>query len=527
MKLGSRWTRAGLGARSLAAILLALGAAVLAVDLSDWKYARIDLTAARSNTLDPAVLDVIDRLPEPVVVDAFLRPLRPPYDRVSFEVQDRLLEFLTIVRNARRENVEVRIHDPRDFETMQERLLELGSEGTHKLVLSCGARRDELEVFGELFTVDWGNPMEADVAYLTTQGIPGVVDPRTWRRGAYAPASVQEFRGEELFTQALMKVSSGTAPRVVFLEGHGEPALDGAEPTHLKGLKDALERDGFDVGTWDPLKVPGVPDDADVVALIGAAQPYQDATREALRAWADAGGRLLVAPDLHELDERRAGGIVDLLLGFGIATRPGIVCQPYMGFGGERVDGMEECAYLVIDERGLLPGLPLTEPLRAHRRRVQFTLTPAFESAALESGGATILPVITSAPDSWLDTDKNFRFDAARGEKRDRNVLVTSRTLRTVKADDGSVAQGRVLAVASAYFFGNQLMDVNRDFAVNAFNWLADREYRISVSPLEKRESHLDLARSRAKPVLTWSLLVGLPLASAVIGALVFLARRR
>jgi hypothetical protein len=324
-----------------------------------------------------------------------------------------------------------------------------------------------------------------------------------------------------------MKVSSGTAPKVVFLTGHGEPALDGAEPTDLARLKAALERDGFEIDEWDPLASPGVPEDADVVALIGAAQPYQEPTRDALRAWTEAGGRLLAAPGLREIEERRGGGIAELLVGFGIATRPGIVCQPFIGHGGERVDGSEQCAWLVIDERGLQPGHPLTEPLRTHRRRVQFTLSPAFEAAGAESAAGVVLPLVTSAADSWIDGDHDFRFNAAKGEKRDRHTLVTARSLRTIKADDGSISQGRVLAVASAFFFGNQLMDVNRDFAVNAFNWLAEREYRISVSPLEKRESHLDLARSRAKPVLTWTLLLGLPLACAAIGALVFLARRR
>jgi hypothetical protein len=527
LKRGSGWTRAGLGVRSLLAAGLAVGAAVLAVDLSDWKYLRADLTAARSNTLDPAVLDVIDALPEPVVVDVFLRALKPPYDRLSLHVHDRLLEFLTIVHNARRDRIDVRIHDPRDFEKTQERLLELGTSGTHKVVVSCGGRRDELAVVGELFTIDWGNPTEELGADLTEHEIAGVVDPRTWRRNAFLPASVQEFRGEELLTQALMKVSSGTAPKAVFPTGHGEPSLDGPEPTDLARLKAALERDGFEIGEWDPLASPGVPEDTDVLALIGAAQPYQPATRAAIRAWAEAGGRLLAAPDLRAIEERREGGIAELLLGFGIATRPGIVCQPFVGVGGEKVDGVQECAWLVIDERGLQPGHPLTEPLRTHRRRVQFTLTPAFESAGDASAAGIVLPLITSTADAWLDLDHDFRFNAAKGEKRDRYTLATARQLRTVKADDGSIAQGRVLAVASAYFFGNQLMDVNRDFAVNAFNWLAEREYRISVSPLEKRESHLDLARSRAKPVLTWSLLFGLPLACAVVGALVFLARRR
>ncbi len=527
MSAKNRWTRVSLGLRAALAAVLALGAAVLAIDLSDWRYVRVDLTARGSNTLDPAVLDVLDRLPEPVVIDAFLRPLANPYRAVFAEAEGRLLELLTILRNARRAQVEVRVHDPQDFEAIQERQRELGTEGTNKLVFSCGARRDELELFGELCTVDWGNPSEKLVRYLASQGIPGVIDPRSWQPGRpFQPAALQDFRGEELLVQALLKVSSGEAPRVCFAKGHGEPALDGSEPTDLSRLRAALERDGFQVAEWDPLKQSAVPADCAVLALIGAQQPYQAATRAAVQAWTEAGGRVVAAPDISELNEERAGGIVELLSSFGIVTRPGIVCQPLLGFGGEKVDGNQQCAWLVIDERGLQPGHPLTEPLRMRGRRVQFTLSPSLGSG-LASDAGVVLPLITWGSDSWRDLlPYDFRFNPARGEARDRHWLAATNQLRATKAADGSVKQGRVLAVASAFFFDNESIDVNRDFALNAFNWLAEREYRISVAPLEKSLSFLDFERSRAKPVLTYSLWLGLPGLCASIGLLVFLRRR-
>lgn len=526
MRAASRWTRASLGLRATLAAVLAVGAAVLAIDLSDWRYARVDLTRRGSNTLDPAVLDVLDRLPEPVVIDCFLRPLANPYRGVSAEAEGRVLELLTILRNARRAQVEVRVHDPQDFEAIQERQRELGTEGTNKLVFSCGARRDELELFGELFTVDWGNPSEELVRYLASQGIPGVIDPRSWQPGRpFRPAALQDFHGEELLLQALLKVSSGEAPKVYFAKGHGEPSLESTEPTDLSRLRAALVRDGFQVAEWDPLKEPAVPADCAVLALIGAQQPYQAATRQAVQAWAEAGGRVVAAPDFSELDQERAGGIVELLTAFGIVTRPGIVCQALVGFGGEKVDGIQNCAVLVIDERGLQPGHPLTEPLRMRGRRVRFTLSPSLESG-LASGSGVILPLITLA-DSWRDLPPyDYRFNPAKGEGRERHWLAVTNQLRASKGADGSVKQGRILAVASAYFFENDSLDDNRDFALNAFNWLAEREYRISVAPLEKSTSFLVFERSSARPILTFGLWFGLPGLCAVIGLVVYLRRR-
>jgi hypothetical protein len=325
--------------------------------------------------------------------------------------------------------------------------------------------------------------------------------------------------------QALLKVSTGSAPKLYFAKGHGEPSLEGSEPTDLARLRNALERDGFEVASWDPLKEPAVPGDCDVLALFGAKQPYQAATREAVLAYAENGGRLVCAPDISELQEERGGGIIDVLRALGIGTRAGVVCQPLVALGGEEVEGNEQCAWLVIDERGLQPSHPLTEPLRMRGRRVQFTLSASFDEG-LQSEDGLVLPLVTSALSSWRDLDYDFQCNPARGEKRGRHVLVTTKELRSSKSADGSVQRGRVLAVASAFFFDNQLIDVNRDFALNAFNWLAEREYRIAVAPLAKSTSYLDFQRSSARPVLTYVLWLGLPGLCAAIGFVLFLRRR-
>src|SRR6185436_16640218 len=216
MSAPNRWARTSIGTRAVLAALLAVGAAVLAVDLSDWRYWRFDLTARRSNSLDPAVLDVLDKLPEPVVIDAFLRPLPNPLGAVYSQAEERVMELLTVLRNARRAQVEVRLHAPKDFEEITERQRELGTDGTNKLVFSCGGRRAELQLFGELCTIDWGTPSQELVRFLASQGIPDVINPR-WQPGQpYRPAMLQDFHGEELLAETLLKVSAGTAPKIYF-----------------------------------------------------------------------------------------------------------------------------------------------------------------------------------------------------------------------------------------------------------------------------------------------------------------------
>lgn len=523
-----RWTRVALGLQAALAAVLAVVAALFAVEVADWRYWRVDLSLARKNSLDPAVLDVIEKLPEPVTVDVFFRGLRSPYDGVAAQAQARTLEYLRVVGEARRDRLEVVLHDERAMAATQERLNELGVEGMNKVVVSCGARKAVLELFGELALVDWGNPNEQGVRYLYEQGIAGVVSPRSWDPRAFRPAQFQEFRGEEPLVAALLKVSSARAPRVYFTEKHGEPPLAGSEPEGLARFAAALRTDGFEVASWDPLATPGVPADAEILCLVGASQPYPALTREAIARWIQDGGQVLVAPAQRELEEPLEHGLASLLANFGILLRPGLVCQPVRGLDGLPAEGQPECATLVIDDAGMTPGHPLTEPLRMRQRQVQFFASGAFEAGGIEGEVGLLLPLVSSGKEAWRDLPPrhDWRLNPAAGEVRGKQTLVTVKQLAARKLADGSVRQGRILVFGSASFFASALFDTNRDFALNALNWLAERDYRLAVRPLPRGESHVDFQRGLARPLLTYGLGLALPGAFLLIGLVVFLRRR-
>ena len=520
-----RWTRARFGAQSILAALLAVVAALFAVEVGDWRFVRVDLSSARKNTLDPAVVDVIDKLPERVTLDVFFQPLAQRYAVVSAQAQQRVLEYLSVVAQARRDRLEVVQHAVADFEATQQRLHELGIEGSNKVVVSCGERKAVLELFGELTLVDWGNPDPEGASYLARQGIavsPNRLDPR------YRPAQFLEFRGEEPFVQALLKVSSARSPRVYVLEGHGEPDPADDGERGLKRFVGTLRADGFEVASWDPVANPEVPAEAEVIVLAGPTQPYLARTLEALARWTTDGGQLLVAPDRRELEGRVENGLAALLEKFGIVLRPGLVCLPVLGFDGLPSEGDPRCTDLVIDEGGLMPGSPLTEPLRMAGRHVRFVGSGAFEAGGLEGQVGVLLPLVQAPRDSWRDlAPYDLRANPAKGEGRERHTLATVKQLPAKKRADGSVQQGRIVALGSALCLGNALFDSNRDFALNAVNWLAAREYRIAVRPLPRGESLLDFQNSAAKPVLTYGLGILLPGLFVLIGFVVFLRRRR
>jgi len=526
--------RLSIGLRTILGSLLAVGAAVLAIDLADWRYFRADLSQSGRNSLDAEVMDLVEQLPEPVVVDIFPRSLLPPYDAISNEVTYRFHEILRVAMESRRDKFEVRLHDLNDIEATQARQRELGVEGVNFVLFTneSGTRRTRQELFGDVAVVDWGNPTRDSARYLAGEGIRGAVG-TGWRPDQpFRGPRLSSFRGEEVLATSLLKVSSAESPRAYFTTGQGEPSLEGEEPGELAGLRRVLEEDGFEVATWNPNDTPGVPGDCAVLAAIGATQPFPQGALQAMREWTGNGGRLIAAPAVSSLESGLRGGVAELLTSYGMIPQAGVVCQPLRGAGGQQYDGDARCAVLSINDVGLDASHPITQPLRERARRIDFVLSPSFqkETRLLWEGKFGILIPIVTLADAWLDPplapgQYNFRRD--RGERLERQRLVMFGELPSgAPLPNGEVQKGRVLGLPSAGFLSNALIGTNKDFLLNTFNYMdEERHYRIRVAPLPRPESRLDLARSTSLATLSWSLYLGLPGACIAMG--IFLAYRR
>lgn len=520
-------TRVLMSLRVLLAGVLSCSAALLAVVAADWWFLRADLSLAGRNTLDPAIEDLLEHMPEKVVVDVFFRPLARPYERVSAAAQQRFRELLFVAASAHRDRLELTDHDPRDLEGFAARQRELGVQGVNLVVVSCGERKSSLSLFGDIARIDWGNPTLELVRALIEQGIPDPIDPRRWDRSRFEPASLVEFRGAEAFAVALAKSASGDRPRVYFSVGHGEPDLRGSLTDDLGRLRGALEGDGFEVAGWDAAKTPEVPEDCDVLALVGVRQELAPSTLDAVRGYVARGGRVLAGPAYEELEHGFQSSLVALLRDFGMQLVPGIVCAPQPGHLRESVEGRPDCARLVLDETNLSASHVLTEPLRSSGRRLAASSTPSFERVIVP--GFIVEPLVTTPRESWRDLPDgsgrfDFRCDAARERREPRALVFTASSLGG--ALDGS-AGARVLGLASTSFLADGLFQVNRDFALNAFNWLAEREVMVRVSVREHAPSVLDVASGSALRLLTWTLWLALPGAFVLCGALVAWRRAR
>ncbi len=537
-KTFGRGTRVLFGLQVAVAVLLSVAVALLAMEVSDWSYLRIDLSADGRNTVDEATVELIEKLDDDLVIETFFRELVWPYDRVSGDAITRMEDLLRLVattldsRGAVRlgDRVEVVYHDMTEAATAEQRMRELGVRGENLMVVRMGGRKAVVHLFGGICAVDWGNPTLDQIQYLNERGIPNVVDPRTWRDGKFEPATLTLFRGEEALAEAIAKVSAGTAPRAYFSAGQGERDPGGTTTSAVSALREELQRDGFACRSWNPAEDGRVPEDCELLVIAAPRDAFRPEHLAYVSTYLAGGGRVVAALGIDYPEGE--GTLASFLAAHGIRPARGVVCETVTDQFGNQVEGAPQCAVLLVGAEGMAANHPITEPLRRRNRRVVLSNTPSFDVGASPQGGQ-LLGLLHSGPRSWRDRPRpgnggyNHALDPSEQPPRRFTLAAVAQFRADALLPDGQVRQARLLAVASGAALSNGYFAPNRDFVMNAFNWMVERDYRVNVTPRSASAARLDVTRGSELAILTWVLWLVLPALCMAIGGAVAWRRKR
>lgn len=522
---GLGWTRASIFLQVAGAVALALVAVLLVTWLSERRglRARVDLTASGENTLDPVSIAVIAKLPEDVRVDQFFRPLEPPLTLEGIKVQDRVRRLLRRASDESGGRLVLEDHDLSDPGRLPARTLQrmselklTGIDPGGLIVVSSGKRREILRLRPDLADID-----------------PGQTDPRA---GQFVPPRVVGFHAEESFTSALLKVSQGEARRVLFTQGHGEPDVKAADPLGLASLVSELEGDGFEVGTWEAARASSLPEDCDLLAIVGPDQVFTDAEAAEIRRFVDGGGRLLAAPGTRSIEGPES--LAGVLASFGIRLdMRGLVARPVPSAAGQLQVGLADCTILAIGPEGMPALNPITEPMRRAERRVLLLNSRRLERGEVPPAGR-VLDLLFVPDSAWLDLptppDDRFDFVPSEVEPNGRFTVAMQSAFpprREVRARFAATSttrpECRVVAVGSREAFLNRVVPSNRDFLLNAFNWLGSREYRVKVSKQNPEARRIDVTAEGALARVTWVAMGLLPILCVLSGVVIVWRRNR
>ena len=473
-------------------LLLVVAALVLAVGQNH--FVRLDLTRAGDFSLEPATTGILERLPGPLTIRVyFTADLEPPYHRIEGVVRDLLEEYRA--RNPGR--IRVEWVEPETGEDRRDEARRLGVVPA-TLQITDEGRRESREIWmGIVFLYE-----DRVTALPTIRGLGDL-----------------EF---QLTRRIRQVVEDRPRPVVGFVTGHGEPDVAGGEGP-LATIRAKIGE------TYQPLAVDlaggdqAVPDEVDVLVVLGARQPLSETERLALDQYLMSGRPLALyrsnlTPDtVRRKLHRSSDNLGDLQAHYGLAmdtvvladrTHNGLMPVPV------RREGRTETGYVNhpliplvtdLDREDLVTrgvdtlALPLASPLR-----------PVVGAEGCD--GCRVIELASTGPDSVALTEvvglDAADYAAAGPDEQPGPFLVVAavegklRSFYAAASPDGhavieSSPDGtRLLVVGSADYALKNL-----GFFLNALDWLVldaellalrpDLSQPPALQPMEPGQAHV------------------------------------
>jgi ABC-type uncharacterized transport system involved in gliding motility auxiliary subunit len=474
---------------TLSAAVLLVAALFLILNYLGWKYHhRFDWTAGGVYSLSERSRNVVQELKRDVEFVVFIAPGQDLYE----PVREILSQY-----DAVSQRIKVRYFDPeRNPVEAQQLVQQYNVSSTGQVVVVSGAERRVIDS-AELAEFDYSGMQMGEAPKMTG------------------------FKGEQLFTGALLQLAEGRKPKVLFTTGHGERSLDDRQEHGLSSIQDLLGKDNFEIEEWASRTAAAVPQGADLVVVAGPTSPFIESELKAFGTYLNGGGRMLILAD-PTLGQTPGSGLVPTgltqwLAGYGVRLGENIVVDP-------------KGAYPGAPPYTLFPGAydgehPITQPLS--QSGVPVLLNVARSVGAAPAGNYQVTELVRTTEAGWGETS----LGSVESVQKDAQDLPgpVSLGVAVESPKEGQKRPLRLVVLGDSDLGTNQLvegMPANAVLLANALNWLAAREALLTIPPKKTEHVRLNLTGDQLRTFYLTVLLL-LPGLAVALGTVVYFRRRR
>jgi len=495
------WRQRGRRCLTGVQVLFSTGLAALLVVMLNFlafKYANLhwDVSSRKVYSLSAKTVRMLADLEGRARIVAFIEQGDTLYDEIRFLLK----EYDRAASRVAAFDLQVDVIDPdRDLALADELARAFDVDKPGVVVFEAGERRKYIETDS---IVDYERSVDYEALM---KGEPSVTRRRTG------------FRGEQVFSSALLSVAELETPVVYFLAGHGEHAVDDyTEQAGYSGIARIMRRDNMDIRPLLMAEHGGVPEDCAAVVVAGPDRRLSRAEVDAFSDYLEKNGRLLVLSDAGT-----ETGIEDLLRAWDVRLGADVVA-------GLTLTGRE----LFVNDYG---EHPITARFKGvttmfYRPRSVEPASGGSEVSAADKPKARVLA--RSSDRGWSDADIEQmppRFDPGPDRAGPIGVAVAVEK-GSISGIDVELRPTRLVVVGDADFVSNGALrrgvGGNVDFFMGAVNWLLERESLLGISPKAPGVLQLDMD-SRQLRLALLSMLFGVPALVTVVGLCAWNSRRR
>lgn len=477
----TRRHRLWIGLNTGAALLLATVIALMVNYLSFRHYHRDDWSSTQLYKLSSKTIGLLESLDKPVEVTVFFQPGNVLYE----DIHNLLREY-----QFHSTRLNIQWVDP-DRDIAQTEVLAVKYQVTEPnvVVFDCEGRRMYKRA-DEIADIDASSGIDR----ITT------------------------FKGELAFSSAIQAVFQEAVPVVYFLTGHGERDITSFDRrTGFSGAARLIERDNIEVRPLLLSTEKQIPADCGALIVAGASQSMSKPEADLIGTWLRRSGRLMILADAG-----KSSGLEPLLREWGVLLRNDIVLDPARTLTGREVFVTAYNRHPVTAKLGTTAAI-------FHLPR---SVEPDYMQTRKTSEDRPLVTQLAlSSKNSWSETQLDqvpARFD----EGTDDLPGPVSMAVAVEKGDatgrlDMQIRPARIIVFGDSGFVSNTgLTGGDGSLFMSALNWLLDREQLMAIAPRRMDDTRLKLTRNQIR-ILLWNTVGAIPALAAVLGAGIWLRRRK
>jgi hypothetical protein len=293
----------------------------------------------------------------------------------------------------------------------------------------------------------------------------------------------QYFDGEASLIQAILDVTAEEQTNIYILEGHGEFQKD----KDLIALSSLLEQKGVIVNSYSLTGKTSLPEDADIIYIIGPQFDYTSEEIDVLKAYLDKGGKMILAFNDY-MEGENLSNLKAFSAAYGINVQDNILADPTRNYSG--------------DEETLIP------------EYVSHDIVEKLDTDKI----ATIIPRARGL---------------SIGEKEDiatNVILQTSEELPVAIASEKELDDNekmQLFVIGNAFFAHDQVIGLagNTEIFFGALKWFSKDSSIVDIPPKTYASEPLVLVGSQAALIFIISVLL-IPLFVFIFGGMIYFRRR-
>lgn len=452
-------------------------------------YLRKDLTENRFYSLSPETLAYLNKLNQPIEIIVTIPSISSqPETAQIYLILSRLMnEYVYATRNNLNGKITVEYIDP--FKQMQkahEISAQFGVQKSNAIILKSGENYRQIAAH-ELFVTKMG--------------------------------TIVEFKGEQVFTSAILNVSGSQKEKIYFITGHGEMQLNDTDP--LRGLSEVyhlLKTYNIDIDQLELSQITEIPSNSNLIIIASPQTPFLPEEVEQLRRYLiDRNGRLIAF-----LNPFNQHGLEALFYEWGILADNMLILDVNSDFKANSGDHILRnftkhpiTHFLEDNQLSIMAGF--TRPIRPD---ITSPIDPR----------RTVTPLILSSATSWAKRTPEKMIDTQFDPNKDLQgpIPIAALAERRVNSQLGiNIRGGRLVVFGNSNLIANNRINAlgNRMIFQNTINWAIDLNDLLNIPPKTLKKYQITFSQ---KDLLHIGLsMLAVPGSIACLGLIILTIRRQ